>query len=259
MTLTNLKEPFMPQDLDWRLAQCGESNGKIWAVCLVYIQARAVMDRLDETVGPENWKASYDFHDKGVICKLSIKINNEWVTKEDGAEQTDIEAFKGGISGALKRAASVWGIGRYLYNIDSSFATIVDKNTQGALKGQTKDRKHFYWLPPNLPKWALPKAKQIEPEQPVKTLQERLDLAKEKADAKKAPTEPPKPIPNMAPKPQGTFIDLPVPFGPQKGTPMTELHVEELKRVVAWAKSKKMYVDFTTAAEKRLNAIDTLA
>ena len=51
-----------------------------------------------------------------MICSLSCKVGDNWITKADGAGDTDIEGEKGGISDALKRAAVVWGIGRYLYH-----------------------------------------------------------------------------------------------------------------------------------------------
>jgi len=156
MNLDKLKEPFAECDIEWRLAQCGETNGKLWGLCLAYIQARAVMDRLDEVCGSENWKVKYDVTASGTICTLAIKVGSEWIEKQDGAEATDIEAFKGGISGALKRAGSVWGISRYLYRLESGFIQVVDKGTQGALYGKTKEGKTFYWLPPALPSWALP-------------------------------------------------------------------------------------------------------
>lgn len=49
----------------------------------------------------------------GVECGISIKIDGEWITKWDAAENTQVEAVKGGRSGAMKRAAVQWGIGRY--------------------------------------------------------------------------------------------------------------------------------------------------
>lgn len=115
------------------------------------------MDRLDQVLGSENWKVAYEFHGQtGVICNLSLKIGGEWITKQDGAEMTDIESFKGGISSALKRAGSAWGMGRYLYSLDAGFAQIVDKGTPGCHYGKTKENDVFYWTPPSLPSWALP-------------------------------------------------------------------------------------------------------
>lgn len=181
MDLKGLTLPFPEGEIDWRIAQAGKKqNGQIWANCLAYVQARAIMNRLDEVCGPGAWRVDYSMVpssngiDAGVICRLSIKIGDEWVTKEDGAEQTDIESFKGGISSALKRAGSVWGIGRYLYELDTGFAQIVPQGTKDAKWGQTKDKAEFYWVPPKLPQWALPKGEvavaqlpRIKPEAPA--------------------------------------------------------------------------------------------
>jgi hypothetical protein len=87
-------------------------------MALAYIDARAVMDRLDSVCGPENWTDAYTETPKGrLICTLSINIGGQWVSKSDGAGDTDVEGDKGAISDALKRAAVKWGIGRYLYDM----------------------------------------------------------------------------------------------------------------------------------------------
>ena len=49
------------------------------------------------------------------MCTLSVKTEDGWISKEDGADDTAIESTKGGISDALKRAAVKWGMGRDLY------------------------------------------------------------------------------------------------------------------------------------------------
>lgn len=158
MNLKDLSKHFKPEDIEWRLQQCGEKNGNIWAMCLAYITNRAIMDRLDEVVGPDKWKNEFaPGPHGGVICGLSIKIGDEWVTKWDGAENTDIEAVKGGLSGAMKRAAVQWGMGRYLYDLEEGFAEVNDK---GLYRGKTKEGKYFKWNPPKLPAWALPEGGQ---------------------------------------------------------------------------------------------------
>jgi hypothetical protein len=167
--LGRLTEPFPAADIEWRVGRSGiASSGKPWAFVLAYVTARAVQQRLDEVCGPENWRPEYVFHQGpggGVVCKLWIRVDGEWIAKEDGAEQTDIEAFKGGISGALKRAASVWGLGRYLYGLEESFARFVEDGTQGAYKVKVEN-KWLYWLPPELPSWALPSNEQKAPPAP---------------------------------------------------------------------------------------------
>lgn len=152
--LARLRDPFPGQDIEWRIGRSGEKNGKIWATCLAYVDNRAIMDRLDDVCGPENWRNEFrEGPGGGVLCGICLRIGDEWVCKWDGAENTDIEGVKGGISGSMKRAAVQWGIGRYLYNLEEGFADISEN---GKYRAQTKDKKPFRWSPPALPGWALP-------------------------------------------------------------------------------------------------------
>ena len=161
MDLSKLKDCFEPNDIEWRLQQCGKGKGdKIWGMALAYVTNRAIMNRLDEVCGPENWKNEFKAApDGGILCGISIKVGDEWVTKWDGAENTDIEAVKGGLSGAMKRAAVQWGIGRYLYKLEESW---INANENGAYRGKTKDGTTFRWDAPTLPAWALPKDSKSE-------------------------------------------------------------------------------------------------
>jgi hypothetical protein len=161
MNLSKLSAPFPPTDIEWRVGHAGVKDEKVWATCLAYITNRAIMDRLDEVVGPENWNNEYrewGVGTPGVLCGISIKVGMEWVTKWDGAEQTDIESVKGGLSNAMKRAAVQWGIGRYLYDLPEGYATISPqgRHYQPASRNKDKPVPAFKWDPPALPKWALP-------------------------------------------------------------------------------------------------------
>jgi hypothetical protein len=114
MDWNKLTKPFNDEDVFWRIDR---SFGQ-WARVLCYLDARAVMDRLDAAVGPGNWQDKYFETPNGKnMCELSIKVDGEWVTKSDGAGNTNIEGDKGGISDAFKRAAVKWGIGRHLYSL----------------------------------------------------------------------------------------------------------------------------------------------
>ena len=168
MDLKKLKEPFPAEDIEWRIGRCGvyKKDGKdtIWAKALAYITARAIHDRLDDVCGPSNWQLRYKEHLGETICEIGIKINNEWVWKAGGADKTDFEAFKGGLSSAEKRAGVPWGIGRYLYNLDETFVECKMQkqsgwNYQNASKKKDGSIKvpAFYWKIPILPDWALPK------------------------------------------------------------------------------------------------------
>lgn len=108
---------FPQEDISWRAQSMTREGDK--AMALAYIDARNVMDRLDQVCGAGDWQDRYEFHGSRTICYLSIRIDGEWVTKADGAGDSDVEAEKGAISDALKRAAVKWGIGRYLYSLDA--------------------------------------------------------------------------------------------------------------------------------------------
>ena len=150
----SLQDRFLADEIEWLLQQAGEKNGRVWALCVPYVTNRAIQSRLDDVVGPGNWKNEFrPGPDGGVMCGLSVRVGDEWVTKWDGAENTDVEGVKGGLSSAMKRAAVQWGIGRYLYGLDETFAQVSES---GSMRGKTKDGKPFKWDPPQLPKWALP-------------------------------------------------------------------------------------------------------
>jgi hypothetical protein len=102
-----LKEPFSPNALHWRK---GRGNSM-----LAYLNARDVMKRLDDVVGMGNWQDKYEEVSGRLICHLSVRVGDDWITKCDGAGDTNIESEKGGISDAFKRAGARFGIGRYIY------------------------------------------------------------------------------------------------------------------------------------------------
>jgi len=157
MDLKKLKEPFEDSDIEWRISMSGETSKGPWCQVLAYITNRAVMDRLDEVCGPENWKNEYSpAPDGGVLCGISIRVDNEWITKWDGAENTIFEAIKGGLSSAMKRAVVNWGIGRYLYNLDATWPACCYERKAGYEKSKIAGGKYLYWLRPSLPVWALP-------------------------------------------------------------------------------------------------------
>jgi hypothetical protein len=108
--LKQLKDPFNPT----LVKRTTLGGNKVVA----YVDARDIMKRLDVVMGPENWQDKYIRTDGGFICELSLRIENEWITKSNGSNDTKIAAQKGGISGAFKRAAVNWGVGRYLYYFD---------------------------------------------------------------------------------------------------------------------------------------------
>ena len=156
-----LADPFPEGDIEWRISRSGKSGSRTWAFVLAYITSRAIQERLDEVFGIFGWKNEYKpGPNGGVICGISVRdvSTGEWVQKWDGAENTAIEEVKGGLSSAMKRAGVHFGIGRYLYNLTENFATCADKKSaQTPYRAKLKDGTVFWWGPPKLPAWALPK------------------------------------------------------------------------------------------------------
>ena len=189
--LSKLAEPFEESDVEWRVASSGvNSDNEIYCRCIAYCTSRAIQRRLDEVCGPENWKnEQMTVHELrtgpiAVQVGISIRIGGEWVTKWDVSNTTQIEPVKGGFSGAMKRAGAQWGIGRYLYQLQETYAEISKNFQKGWKKGRLPKEdggKQFYWNPPKLPSWALPK----EPEHEIK--QSELDELKKAWKKKYAP------------------------------------------------------------------------
>ena len=82
-----------------------------------YVDARTVAERLDAVVGPENW--AFDWQpmivNEDAIHVVKGTLTIYGISKSDIGDSEKIEPNKGAVSDALKRAAVLWGIGRYLY------------------------------------------------------------------------------------------------------------------------------------------------
>ena len=134
--LKRLADFFTAEELEWKPITVSKKTNK--GLAAAYISNRAIMDRLDAVVGPENWRNEFKpGPGGGIVCGLSVRVvredggsgggpSAEWVTKWDGADNTDIEAVKGGLSNAMRRAAVHWGIGRYLYDLPSQWVPVDD-------------------------------------------------------------------------------------------------------------------------------------
>lgn len=137
-----LKRPFMASQISWRVGAVTPKQNPTKGVALAYIDARDVMRRLDDVFGLF-WQARYSHADRKTICEIGAKIDGEWIWRSGGAGDTDIEAEKGAISDAFKRAAVLWGVGRYLYELPNEWMLLDDSGKR--LKAV-----------PSLPKWATP-------------------------------------------------------------------------------------------------------
>lgn len=137
-----LECPLPASRVSWRVGRKNQAKDK--AQLLAYIDARDVMEVLDRAVGFENWQCRYTLAEGGLlVCEIGLRVNGEWIWRANGAGDTQVEAEKGKCSDAFKRAAVLWGVGRYLYGLESPWVAI--------------DQYGKWKQDPELPVWATPR------------------------------------------------------------------------------------------------------
>jgi len=117
MNLEDLKKeiPFK-----WRV----QSTNQYGSNCVAYVDARDVQDLLDDVCGAENWQVKYEEHKGNLFASIGINVSKgdgidvpeQWVWKSDCGTESQVEKQKGEASDAFKRAAVMWGVGRFLYS-----------------------------------------------------------------------------------------------------------------------------------------------
>lgn len=134
LDLKALALPFPATQVSWRVGST--TSDKSRGLALAYLDARDVMERLDDVCGPDGWQAAYPHAGQKTVCSVGIWCGPErgWVYKANGAGDSDIEAEKGALSDAFKRAAVLWGIGRYLYNLGATWVELEQKGRTHVIK-----------------------------------------------------------------------------------------------------------------------------
>lgn len=142
-----LAEPFRQSELEWKPQTAGvDTEGAPYVRLTAYIQARAVFARLDEVATPDRWAIDYRETElqlapgetsqqgrthrlrPGLVCTLSILGSHGWIHRQDAVEierrvdgENRPDPWKTACSGAVKRCAVLFGMGRYLYEIPALF------------------------------------------------------------------------------------------------------------------------------------------
>jgi hypothetical protein len=164
--MDRLGAPFPPEAIHWK-PQRVDAQGKR-ALAVPYLDARDVAERLDEVAGPLGWQVLHQLvgdqlvtgvglrdpeagawtwkWDSGFVGRIAAEEERDG-SAADQQRRTDDEekSRKGTLSDGLKRAAVLWGIGRYLYRLPRVWVAY-DPKTRTML--QT----------PHLPAWATPPA-----------------------------------------------------------------------------------------------------
>ena len=144
--MKQLQAPFEASEIEWRVGSTTADKSK--GLALAYVTNRAIQNRLDDLFGVFGWRNEYrEWKESSQLCGISIWSDErkEWITKWDGASDSNMEATKGGLSDAMKRAAYQWGIGRYLYNLPAVWMPLKQQGKSYVIDGL-----------PKLPSWALP-------------------------------------------------------------------------------------------------------
>ena len=110
--LTKLAAPLKGNQIEFRVARKVRGGSFL----LAYKDARVDMNRLDEVVGPLNWKREHLRDNHNCVVSIWDESKGAWVGKEDVGTESNTEAQKGLASDAFKRACFNFGIGRELYD-----------------------------------------------------------------------------------------------------------------------------------------------
>jgi len=153
-----LAEPFDPSEIKWRVTRTSR-DGERGAV-IAFADPRAYTDRLNQLFTPTGWTRTYEVATLSAVtrikkdkliqtgkvlvtCILTITglgchsgSGEEWADEENAMTSAEAQAFK--------RAASCFGLGRYLYNFTETWVPL----------NEHRQPRQF----PQLPQWALPTA-----------------------------------------------------------------------------------------------------
>ena len=140
--MARLAAPFPADVIAWRPGSLTKTKDK--AQALAYIDARDVQNRLDEVLGFDWEMRHYAVGNDHVCCEITLTLptgkkvtrtNGCWVgnvdvvTTKDGKvdskeeDRADREA-KWALSDAFKRAAVMFGVGKYLYDMPNPYMPI---------------------------------------------------------------------------------------------------------------------------------------
>ena len=151
-----LEKPFDPHVVEWRVANTSNNNGNLRGQLVAYADSRAYQDRLNILFTPAGWTRRYDRQFSGqvergrdqkmvakvfVTCELTIhglgsnsSTGEAWCDDDNGGTTAEAQAFK--------RAASCFGLGRYLYDVEEVWVDL--------------DERKRPLSTPSLPQWATP-------------------------------------------------------------------------------------------------------
>ena len=117
-----LAAPFMILGADKKMYPNHKWKPNTWikggVICVPYIDARQVIERLNDVLGIDGWSNNLiEMSGKGLICELNLMIDGKEISKSNVGTESSFAKEKGQASDAIKRAAVNFGIGLYLYEM----------------------------------------------------------------------------------------------------------------------------------------------
>src|SRR5271169_6354160 len=128
---TQLSEPFDPSEIKWRVTHTTRDGSR--GAVIAFADPRAYTDRLNQLFTPTGWTRAYEVSTVSAVtrmkkdkliqtgkvlvtCTLTITglgchagSGEGWADESNAMTPAEAQAFK--------RAASCYGLGRYLYNL----------------------------------------------------------------------------------------------------------------------------------------------
>jgi hypothetical protein len=144
-----LSAPLEIHQIDFRVQSVNKGG---YATILAYKDARVDMQRLDDVVGPLNWKREHARDNHNCIVSIWCDDKKQWISKEDTGTESNTEAQKGLASDSFKRACFNWGIGRELYDFPIISVKLNENEFDKSSGRPTWDFKLKEW------KWAIQRA-----------------------------------------------------------------------------------------------------
>ena len=117
--LTQLAKPFHPSVIEWKPGATTKDGTK--AMAMAYADLRAYQNRLDEVCGMD-WSVTYTPWGDRIVCHLTIHgVTRSSVGEADTQSERNEIAGTAAEAQAFKRAAAMFGLGRYLYGLPATW------------------------------------------------------------------------------------------------------------------------------------------
>jgi hypothetical protein len=190
--LARLSAPFPADEVAWVPTDVRGDR----AFVAPAVQPRAVMDRLDDVMGPAGWRDEYEERAGGLVyCRLTLAFPGlPEVTRADAAPVALRAARRSPYGDALATAAAKFGVGRYLDRVPREWVPFDEA------KGRPAET-------PTLPPWALPEGvpDEVPPDEPEATPDAPQEAPDAEETAPESQAEPAADRPTGDDKPKGLW------------------------------------------------------